>query len=443
MVASFGKRHPGSTLVLIDYHHDIGMPDSRILSSNWVGKLLKDNAVDRVLWVSGRDLLLPNRNARIAWLRRNLCHYAPSDAASIESKIELVDWQSLREKTIPGPVAVTVDFDSFSHDPGDPRERFVDEIAEWIAREKPSLLTLALSAAYQKNPEIGWNCLDRFIGAYSSLAPDTSWYLEAGPYGQKAEGTEELTAWLAWENQRGVFGRRNRSFLPGATIWIASPLSLRARLLSLSVKAGDKTAVDILKGWADGGAKAMEENYSCSVTDEALFAAAASLEAGWSGVPQSLPKQGFGDFGLAVRIQSNGGDRGCFAIYHGLSDMKSSAAYCARLAAKDPRYPAVDAREANSLDLEVSIFGPWETMKGPEDFLPGLDSVLLKNGNDTTLLQAPVAAERGYDRAAFLSRLSNKAGLGLDGWKRPGVIFYRAKTVWSRRPMTYQKNEKK
>jgi len=439
LVAAFGKKHPGSTLVLIDYHHDIGSPDPGILSSNWVGKLLKDGTIERVVWVSGRDLLLPNRNARIAWLRRTLRHYAPSEASLIESKIELADWHSLRARSIPGSVAITVDFDSFSHDPGDPRERFVDEIAEWIAREKPELLTLSLSAAYQNNPDIGWSCLERFIAAYSGKATRSSWYLESGPYGQKSEGTEELAAWREWYSRRDVFGRRNMSFLPGASIWIAPPLTLRERLLSLSLRPGDETAVDIITGWADGGASAMERTYPSSVTDEALAAAAASLRAGWSGAPQALPKSGSGNFGLAVRLQSDGADRGCFAVYQGLSDLVSSAAYCARLAAKDPRYPEVQSREASSLDFEVSIFGPWEAMKGPEDFLPGLDSVLLKSGNETTLLQASVAAERGYDRVAFLSRLSNKAGLGIDGWKKPGLVFYRAKTVWSRRPLSYQK----
>jgi Uncharacterized conserved protein len=301
------------------------------------------------------------------------------------------------------------------------------------------LLTLSLSAAYQKNPEIGWNCLEQFIAAYSGKAARVSWYLEAGPYERKPEGTEELTVWREWDNRRDVFGRRNMQFLPGASVWIAPPLGLRDLLLSLSPRAGDATAVDILAGWANDGAKAMERNYPSSVTDDVLAAAAASLEACWSGTPESLPKMGSGNFGLAVRIQSDGADRGCFAVYQGLSDLSSSAAYCARLAAKDPRYPEVLAREASSLELEVSIFGPWEAMKGPEDFLPGLDSVLVKNGNETTLLQAPVAAERGYDRVAFLSRLSNKAGLGLDGWSRPGLAFFHAKTVWARRYLSSQK----
>jgi AMMECR1 domain-containing protein len=263
--------------------------------------------------------------------------------------------------------------------------------------------------------------------------------LEAGSYDQKSEGSEELMAWREWDTERAIFGRRNMSFLRGAAIWIAPPITLRERLLSLSPKAGDKSAADILAGWAGADAKAMEATYPPSVTDEALEVAAAALQAGWAGNTQTPPKAGTGNFGLALRIQRDGADRGCFAIYQGLSDIRSSAAYCARLAARDPRYPAVEAREASSLDLEVSIFGPWELMKGPEDFLPGLDSVLLKSGDETTLLQAPVAAERGYDRAEFLSRLSNKAGLGLDGWQRPGLAFFRAKTVWSRRPFYCQK----
>jgi AMMECR1 domain-containing protein len=53
----------------------------------------------------------------------------------------------------------------------------------------------------------------------------------------------------------------------------------------------------------------------------------------------------------------------------------------------------------------------------------------------TTLLQASLAVERGYDREAFLRVLSRKAGLGEDGWKRGGPTFRRAATIWYLRPM--------
>ena len=75
---------------------------------------------------------------------------------------------------------------------------------------------------------------------------------------------------------------------------------------------------------------------------------------------------------------------------------------------------------------------------------------MLVDGDKLTLLQAPVASERGYGREEFLARLSNKAGLGEGDWKGRGLRFLRAATIWSRRPLSaveaspcYQKYEKK
>lgn len=420
------------------------------MSSNWVSESILKGSVSRVLWVSGRDLLLPNRNARIAWLRRKLLALPPQDAKTVEAAIELTDWQELETRQIRAPLAVTVDFDSFCHDPGDPAERFVDEISTWTARVKPGLVTLALSAAYQSNAAASWTYLDRFIATYSRLSPKDSWYLEAGPYGAVIEGEEERTAWRTWKERSDTFGHREGPFLPGAAIWLAPPSFLRERLLSLSIRPGDEAAQDMITGWGDRSATELERSFPPSITDEILAISVASIESSWGGGKVDPPGKGERSFGLALRILANGGDRGCFAMYKGLSDTLSSAAYCAALAVKDPRYQEITESERELLDIEVSIFGDWTGMDDPEDFLPGRDSLMLTDGADTTLLQASVAAERGYDRIAFLERLSNKAGLGIDGWKRQGLRFNKASTVWARKRLTsiedseaYQKYEKK
>jgi len=449
LVESYAKKHPGATLVLFDYHHDVG-PAYATVSSNWVGKLLADGTVSRVLWVSGRDLLLPNRNARTAWLRRKLSKLPPAEADRIGSRITLIDWDRLRMEKIAGPLAVSVDFDLFCHDPGNPPDRFVDEIAEWTARQRPALLTLALSSAYQKEAKAPWEYLGRFVGAYGKSAPGAGWFLETGPSNPDAEGAEESSAWRLWDAERETFGRRNESFLPGSAVWLAPPLSLRAALLGLAVSPGDDGAKGVLSAWRGQDPALLEKEYPQESTDRILAAAAVSLEAFWRGEAGTLPGSGTANLGLAVRLQSDGGDRGCFAVYRGLSDPDSAAAYCVRLAAKDPRYPAVLPSEKDSIDIELSVFGAWREMKDAYDFIPGVDSLLLTEGKNTTLLQAPVAAERGYGREEFLARLSNKAGLGTDGWKKSGLRFSRAATIWSRRSLAsieaselYQKNVKK
>ena len=57
-------------------------------------------------------------------------------------------------------------------------------------------------------------------------------------------------------------------------------------------------------------------------------------------------------------------------------------------------------------------------------------SLILEESNgEKTLLQAAIALERNYNHKDFLSRLSNKAGLGFEGWKTDGIKFYKAKTL--------------
>ncbi|MDA8425127.1 MAG: AMMECR1 domain-containing protein [Treponema sp.] len=451
LVESYAKNHRGTTLVLLDYHHDVGPLGGRALGSNWVGALIAEGAVDRVLWVSGRNLLLPNKNARIAWLRRKLSSFPPDEATRIESRISLIDWQELESRRLNGPVVVSLDFDLFCHDPGNPPGRFVDKIAAWAAGQRPGLLTLALSAAYETDADSAWRRLGRFIDDYGKAGgAKAAWFLEAGVRKTSAEGEEEQRAWRRWDAYRDSFGRRDESFFPGAAIWIAPPMEIRKRLLALSARPGDAAAADILSGWRDADLAELEGSFPQARTDAILASAAASLEGYWRGDPMPPPATGHEDAGLALRIQNDGGDRGCLAICRGVSDPDSAAVYCARGAARDPRYPPVLAAERNSLDLELSVFGPWRAMKGPYDFRPGLDSLLLLRGSEITLLQASVAAERGYGRRDFLARLASKARLGTEGWKTPGLRFLRSATLWSRRPLAsieaspgYQKYEKK
>lgn len=436
LVASYAKKHPGTTLVLFDYHHDVGPLESSVLSSNWVGKLILDGTITRVIWISGRDLLLPNRNARIAWLHRKLVPFSSSDAKRIESHITLADWDDLQREQITGPLVVSLDFDIFCHDPGEPPERFLDEIVEWTARERPALLTLALSAAYQDTAKTAWEYLIRFVDVYGKKAQRSDWFLEAGINNPIAEGREERDAWRHWNEERVTFGYRNGSFLPGSAIWLVPPVALRHSLQKLSVQVGDNNAYDILSGWRDEELIRLENVYPQAVTNSILATAAESLESFWNGKEMPFPESSEDNLGIAIRIQADGADRGCFALYRGLSDPASSAAYCVQLAAQDPRYPEVLVSEKSQIDLEVSIFGVWQEMNNPYDFRPGLDSLLLIDDKEITLLQGSVAAERGYGRDAFLSRLSNKAGLGLQGWRKPGLRFARAVTIWSRRPLS-------
>jgi AMMECR1 len=434
LVRDFAKSHPGSTLVLLDYHHDVGAGETGPTSSNWVGTLLREGLVSRVVWVSGRDLLLPNRNSRLKWLHRSLEGFPPSDSARIAQHVMLSDWEDLRVMQLRGPLIVSLDLDILVHDPGDPPERFLDELAAWVQKQRAPLLTVALSAAYQRDASPAWAWLQRFVEAFPQGG--AAWYLEGGPPVPSPEGNEEMGAWRLWEGLPGQFQRYDGGFWPGPGIWIGAPRGLRRALLKRGVRPGDQEAREIVSGWRDQDRAALEETFPPDVLDGLASAAAASLEATWMGETLREPAPGISGKGVAVRFLSGGLDRGCLSLYAGVDDLSAAVSYCAQAAAADSRYPPVRSAERQSLELELSVFGPWRAMDGPLDFRPGLDSVLLMDTGRTTLLQASLAVERGYDRAAFLRVLARKAGLGAEGWRDPGVRFKRALTIWSTRPLT-------
>jgi hypothetical protein len=451
LVEAYARAHPGTTLVLLDYHHDVGPLSPAASSSDWAGRLILEGRITRMVWVSGRDLLLPNKNARIAWLRRKVSSFTPAEAESILSKVELADWASLRAGRLKGPLAVCLDLDILCHDPGDPPGRFLDEIDEWMAKQRPSLLTVSLSAAYQREPSQAWSWLERFARGYAAPR-GARWYLEAGTRELVPEGAEEAKAWKAWERDPDEYQRAGAAFRPGSAIWIAPPATLRAALLERKIAAGDGAAADAIAGWTDPRLPALEEMIASGAGDRALGAAARALRDGWAGRRAPLPEPSSTvGLGLALRISRAGSDRGCLALPEGVAGLDAAAAYCAQEAAADPRYPPVAATEAPDLELELCLFGPWTAAEGALDFRPGLDSLILVDREATTLLQAPVAAERGYGHELFLRRLSLKAGLGPEGWKGEGVEFRKAVSAWSRRKLVdieagaqgLQKQEKK
>lgn len=441
-VKAYAKEHGPITLVLLDYHHDIRPEIESVTSVNWVGKLVEEDYVKKVIWLSGKKLLLPNRNARMSWLERSLKNTYPETAEKMRQAVQLVDWDDLQEVKLggargtsdfAGPFAITLDFDVFMKDPGEPAELFVDQLCSWIQKQKPELVTLAFSAAYQPKPDKAWAWLEQFTQAYK--AP-SDWFLESGEFGEKFESNDEALAWEEWRKNPAKYCAAENPFYAGAYFWQNAPEKCIKLLKAKKIKAGNESAREILGFWNDKDFTAMREKFSAERMQALCALADRAAEDFFAGQDFAAPLQNLQraekTYGIAVRFRNAEEDRGCLSLYEGVAeeDFEQAVQFCTKEALVDPRYSYIRPEELADLYTNISIFGKWEEIESPLDFEPGLHSLILEDEKgEKTLLQAAIALERNYNREDFLVRLSNKAGLGFDGWKKNALHFYRAQTI--------------
>ena len=443
LVKSYAQEHGAVNLVLLDYHHDIRPEIERVNSVNWVGKLVEEDYVKKVIWLSGKKLLLPNRNSRMAWLERSLKNSTPDIADKMRNAVELVDWYDLQDLKLggkggkaggyDGPFVITLDFDLFTKDPGEVPEQFVDELCSWIQKQKPELLTMCLSASYQPDPEKAWSWLNRFAANYKRGA---EWYLESGEFGEKEESKDDFAAHKKWAENPSFFKKYESPFYSGGYLWQNVPDFLRKSLIDKRVRAENKAGQEILACWNDKKFVSLKQTFNEEKLYEMSVLSKQTMREFFEGKDFKSPDQNImtnkETYGLAVRFRNSEVDRGCLSLYTGIlyEDINEAIQYCAQEALVDPRYMNIQPEEESSLITNISVFSDWEGMKSCFDFTPGLHSLLLEDSNgEKTLLQASIALERNYSREEFLSRLSNKAGLGGNGWKNEGLKYYKALTI--------------
>ena len=421
LVKDYAREHGAVTLVLLDYHHDILPERNEVTSVNWVGKLVEEDAVKKVIWLSGKKLLLPNRESRMAWLERSLKNAYPETVDKMRKAVQLVDWYDLQELKLTDPFVITLDFDVFTKDPGEVPEQFVDELCTWIQKQKPELLTMCLSASYQPDLDKGWSWLNRFAGNYKRRA---DWYLESGEFGEKEESRDDVAA------------HKQRFFYSGAYLWQNAPDYLKKTLCNKEVRGGNKAAEEVIACWKNKKLENLNKTFDKEKLETMAELSQKTMREFFEGKDFKAPNQNIltdkETFGIAVRFRNSEEDRGCLSLYTGIvyEDIPEAVQYCAKEALIDPRYRNIQPEEESSLITNISVFADWQEMSSCFDFTPGVHSLLMEDAEgEKTLLQAAIALERNYNREEFLARLSNKAGLGFEGWKKEGMRFYKADTI--------------
>jgi len=140
--------------------------------------------------------------------------------------------------------------------------------------------------------------------------------------------------------------------------------------------------------------------------------------------------------GAFVTLTENGELRGCigytdaiFPLFQTVSEAGVSAA------TKDYRFPSIEERELNEIDIEISVLSPLEQVKDINDIVVGRDGLFIEQGDCRGLLLPQVAEEYGWGLETFLEHTCLKASLPNDAYKNSDT------KIWSFKVILFQESE--
>jgi len=91
----------------------------------------------------------------------------------------------------------------------------------------------------------------------------------------------------------------------------------------------------------------------------------------------------------------------------------------------DPRFqPVAGLDELNSLFIEISILTIPKQVASYSEIVLGEDGILLFYQGRSAVFLPQVATEQDWNLEETLTHLSQKAGLGMNGWQDPQCQFY-------------------
>jgi AmmeMemoRadiSam system protein A len=123
--------------------------------------------------------------------------------------------------------------------------------------------------------------------------------------------------------------------------------------------------------------------------------------------------------GAFVTLRRGGELRGCVGQIEAAEPLASVVAHAAESAGlHDPRFPPVAAGEIASLEIEISVLSPLQTIR-PEEIEIGKHGLVVSQGKSRGVLLPQVAVEHGLNAERFLEETCRKGGLGRNAWKLP------------------------
>lgn len=132
--------------------------------------------------------------------------------------------------------------------------------------------------------------------------------------------------------------------------------------------------------------------------------------------------------GLFVTLHKAGELRGCIGYVQAYKDILTTVKEMALAAAfKDPRFPAVTAKELDSLEIEISILSEMRQVcvSNTLSIEIGRDGLYLVHPYGSGLLLPQVAVEQKWDLHTYLKEICHKAGLPSRSYKDAQAVLYR------------------
>ncbi len=141
-----------------------------------------------------------------------------------------------------------------------------------------------------------------------------------------------------------------------------------------------------------------------------------------------LKEKGYGVF---VTLHLNGRLRGCIGRFTSDKSLHSTIREMALSAAfDDPRFPALSAKEASNVEIEVSVLSPLKRISSIDEFKLGRDGIYMIKGYHHGTFLPQVADETGWTTEEFLGHCAqDKAGIGYYGWKDADLYTYQTEVV--------------
>ena len=122
--------------------------------------------------------------------------------------------------------------------------------------------------------------------------------------------------------------------------------------------------------------------------------------------------------GVFVTLNKNDQLRGCIGYVEGLKPLQTAVEEMALAAAfNDPRFPPLEEKELEELEIEISVLSPLEILEDVNEIEVGKHGLIVENGLYRGLLLPQVAVDYNWNHISFLEHTCQKAGLSADAWK--------------------------